>query len=143
MGKIKFSYCDYCEKEVEPVKKKLDSMQITIWVIASICTLGFGIIGYLIYNVSFRKKHYCPNCESKLKFSETPFEKPKPLEELTTKERVLAKTGKKITVKEEPKEKLEEEMEEKEEEKIFCSFCGEELSEKVATCPYCKAVIKF
>ena len=140
MGKLKFSYCDYCEKEVEPAKKKLDVMQKTIWIIASICTLGFAIIGYLIYNASFRKKHYCPTCETKLKFSETPFEKPKPLADMTTKERVLAKTGKKITVKEEPKEKIEEEIEE---EKIYCPFCGEELSEKIATCPYCKTAIKF
>ena len=140
MGKIKFSYCDYCEKEVEPAKKKMDSLQKSVWVIAILATLGIGLIGLLIYNVYFRKKHYCPTCETKLKFSKTPFEKPTPLEELTTKERILAKTGKKKPAKKPAKRKPEKK---EEEEKIYCPFCGEELSEKIATCPYCQTAIKF
>ena len=137
MGKITFWYCDYCEKEVEPSKKPMDSFQKTIWAMIVICSLGFGLIGLFLYNKS-RKNKYCPTCETELKVSEEPFEKPKPLEDLTPKEKVLVKTGKKVTVK---KVKVEEEKEE-EEKKIFCPFCGEELKGDDASresCPFCHA----
>ena len=141
MGKIKFSYCNVCEKEVEPSKKSLDSMQKTVWAIIFVCTLGFGVILYLFYTNYVRKKIYCPKCDTKLVFSETPFERPKTLAEMTTKEQIMAKTGKKIMKKEIPEE---EEVEgEEDEEKIFCPFCGQQLKEKIATCPYCKTAIKY
>ncbi len=142
MGKIKYWYCDYCEKEVEPSKKPLDSFQKTIWVMAIICSLGFGLIAYLIYSKYGRKKKYCPTCETQLKVSEEPFEKPKPLEHLTAKEKVLVKSGKKIMEKKVEKlEEVEVKGEEEEVKKIFCPFCGEELKGENATresCPFCQ-----
>lgn len=146
MVKIKYAFCKYCDKEVNnPAKKPLDSMQKTIWVIICISTLGFGIIGYLIYNKYGRKKIYCPTCFTKLIYSSEPFEKPKLVETLTAKQKVLTKVEKKKTGKKPQKKKVEKKelIEEKEEEKIICPFCGEELEEKVATCPYCAAPIKF
>ena len=136
MGKITFWYCDLCEKEVEPSKKSMDSFQKTIWAMIIICSLGFGLIALFLYNKS-RKNKYCPTCETELKVSEEPFEKPKPLEDLTPKERVLVKSGRKIKAKK--AEVVEEEVEEK---KIFCPFCGEELKGDDASresCPFCKA----
>ena len=141
MGKITFWYCDYCEKEVEPSRKPLDSFQKTIWAMIIICSLGFGLIALLIYNKSRRKK-YCPTCETLLKVSEEPFEKPKPLEDLTAKERVLVKSGKKVKVKKAEVVEEEEEIEEVVEKKIFCPFCGEELKGDNAereSCPFCQA----
>ena len=140
MGKITFWYCDYCEKEVEPSKKPMDSFQKTIWAMIVICSLGFGLIALFLYNKS-RKKKYCPTCETELKVSEEPFEKPIPLEDLTPKERVLVKSGKKVKAKK--AEVVEEEEEEEvEEKKIFCPFCGEELKGDDASresCPFCQA----
>ena len=146
MVKIKYAFCKYCDKEIQkPVKKPLDSMQKTIWVIICISTLGFGIIGYLIYNKYGRKKTYCPTCFTKLVYSSEPFEKPKLMEALTAKQKVMAKVEKKKTAKEAQKRIVEkkESKKEKVEEKIICPFCGEELEEKVATCPFCAAPIKF
>ncbi|TFG19377.1 MAG: hypothetical protein EU529_16380 [Promethearchaeota archaeon] len=143
MGKIKYWYCDYCEKEVEPSKKSLDSFQKTVWAMASVCSLGVGVIVFLIYNKYGRKKKYCPDCEIKIsKISDEPFEKPKPLEHLTAKEKVLVKSGKKITEKKVEKVEEVEVKEEEEVKKVFCPFCGEELAGKDATrksCPFCKA----
>jgi len=139
MGKITFWYCDYCEKEVEPSRKPLDSFQKTIWAMIVICTIGFGLIALFIYNKFMRKKKYCPTCETILKISEEPFEKPKPLEDLTPKERVLVKSGKKVKEK---KAKVVEDEEEEEEKKIFCPFSGEELKGDYAkreSCPFCQA----
>lgn len=148
MGNISYSYCDICDKEVEPEKKPLDGMQKTIWIIIILSTFGFAIIAYLLYRKSM-KKIYCPTCESKLKFSDEPFEKPKEIEDMTPKEKILSKSGKKITVKEPPKKKpvketkVKEEEVEEEEEKIYCPFCGENLDEKFATCPYCNVAIQY
>lgn len=146
MVKIKYAYCKYCQKEIhKPAKKPLDSLQKTIWIVICIATLGFGIIAYLIYNNSMRKKIYCPTCYTKLVYSSEPFEKPKLVEALTAKEKVMAKVEKKKTGKKPPVKKVEK-VEEKgavEEEKLVCPYCGEELKEKLATCPYCLAVLKF
>ncbi|TFG15709.1 MAG: hypothetical protein EU535_01240 [Promethearchaeota archaeon] len=146
MVKIKYAFCKYCDKEIHnPAKKPLDSMQKTIWIIISISTLGIGAIAYLIYNKYGRKKTYCPTCFSKLIYSSEPFEKPKLVDTLTAKQKVLAKVDKKKTVKKSQTKKVEKQKtkEEKEEDKIYCPFCGEELEEKVATCPFCAAPIKF
>jgi len=144
MVKIKYAFCKYCDKEVhKPAKKPLDSMQKTIWVIICISTLGFGIIGYLIYNKYGRKKTYCPTCFTKLVYSSEPFEKPKLVENLTAKQKVIAKVEKKKAAKEPQKRKVQKKESKEEEEKIICPFCGEELEEKVATCPFCAAPIKF
>jgi len=149
-NKIKFSFCNYCEKEVDPSKKPLDSMAKTIWIVICISTLGFGLIAYLFYTKLFRKKLYCSTCESKLVFSDKPFDQPKALEDMTAKEKIVAKTGKKVPAKRAPKKKTEKEREEieevkeeAEESKIYCPFCGEQLKEKVDACPFCKAEINL
>ncbi len=166
MGKLKvrFGYCDYCEKEIKkPAKKELDEMEKTIFaiviistlgvamiisgimiiilnplaIIASLITIGIGILTWQIYTKVIRRKLFCPTCSTKLKFSKEAFTKPEgeseESEPATPRERVLERV-------EETKDKSEEEEEEK---KIFCTFCGHELKEEVATCPYCKTALKF
>jgi len=144
MGKIKYWFCDYCEKETEPSKKELDSFQKTVWVISIVCSLGLGAIVFLIYNKYGRKKKFCPTCQTKLSVSEEPFEKPKPLEHLTAKEKVLVKSGKKITEKKVEKVEEVEVKEEEEVKKVFCPFCGEERPKDATrkSCPFCKANLK-
>ena len=122
MVKIKYAFCNYCNKEIhKPVKKPLDSMQKTIWIIISISTLGIGAIAYLIYNKYGRKKTYCPTCFSKLIYSSEPFEKPKLVDTLTAKQKVMAKVEKKKTGKETQKKKMEkkETKEVKEEDQLY------------------------
>ncbi len=155
--KIKYAYCEVCKKEVEQASRKpLKRSQKTTWIIVIIATLGIGFIVYLIY-LANKTKTFCPDCFSKLKYSDKPFEKPKRKREaMTPKERVLEKVEeekgpeeevvkiepvKKKPAKKEPKKKKEEEEEEK--EKNYCSFCGEELDAEYSTCPYCQAVLKF
>ncbi len=146
MGKIKFAYCDYCKKEIsEPAKKPLNGMDKTVWTVIIIATLGIGLIGYLIHNKFARKKVFCPTCETKLKFSDEAFEKPKELEDKTAKEKIVEKLEKKKAKKKPVKEKIvseEGEEEEKEEEPFYCPFCGEKLEEDIVTCPYCGAAVK-
>ncbi|MFX0072405.1 MAG: hypothetical protein ACFFAO_15075 [Candidatus Hermodarchaeota archaeon] len=143
MVKIKYAWCKYCQKEIHnPSQKPLDSMQKTIWVVICIATLGIGIIAYIIYVKSLRKKVYCPTCHTKLEFSNQPFEKPKLAETLTAKQKVMAKVEKKKTGKAPAKKKVEK-KEEKKVEKLTCPYCGEELEEKLATCPYCGEPIKI
>ncbi|MFX1410554.1 MAG: hypothetical protein ACFFA6_09390 [Promethearchaeota archaeon] len=159
--KIKYAYCQVCKKEVESASKKpLTRLQKTIWVIVGVATLGLGFIVLLIYHVFFRIKDYCPDCFTKLTYSDQPFEKPKKKREaMTPKERVLEKVEeekspeeesfvieptKKKPAKKKPAEKKPKKKEEElKEEKRFCSFCGEELDEDYATCPFCKAALKF
>lgn len=146
MVKIKYAYCKYCQKEVhKPSQKPLDSMQKSIWIVICIATLGFGIIAYLIYNKSLKKKIYCPTCYTKLEFSSEPFEKPKLAETLTAKQKVMAKVEKKKKSKVPAKQKVEKKKEEKKEEEklLICPYCGEALKEKLSTCPYCSATLKF
>jgi len=142
MVKIKFAYCEYCKKEVaEPEKKPLNSMQRTIWVIICLGTLGFGVIGFLLYNKFSRKKNFCPTCHSRLTYSQEPFEKPKELAEvLTAKQKVLKKAGRKKAKKPAAKRKPKKEEEKKE---IYCPYCGIELDEKLATCPGCKTILDW
>ena len=100
MVKVKFAFCKYCQKEVEPAKKPLNSAQKTLWIMIIIGTLGFGIIAWLIYSKVSRKKNYCPTCSSKVAYSKEPFEKPKELAEvLTAKEKVIKKVEKKKSEK--------------------------------------------
>ena len=137
MGKIKFAYCKYCQKEVEPAKKPLNSHQKTILVMFFIGTLGFGIIVWLIYSKVSRKKNFCPKCSSKLTFSKEPFEKPKELAEtLTAKQKVLKKVEKKKAEKPPAKKKPKEVKKD-----IFCPFCGiklEDTLDALGSCPACK-----
>jgi hypothetical protein len=148
MVKMKDSYCKHCEIEIyEPIRKPIESMQKTIWIIISIATFGIGFIVYLVYNEYGRKKIYCPTCHSKLISSPKLTEKPKELiEALTPKETIIKKVEKKKVEKKKEKEiisPIEDEESAKVEIKIYCPFCGEELEEKYATCPYCAAALKF
>ena len=107
MVKVKFAFCKYCQKEVEPAKKPLNSAQKTLWIIIIIGTLGFGIIAWLIYDKVSRKKNFCPKCSSKVDYSKEPFEKPKELAEvLTAKQKVLKKVEKKKSEKPPTKKNL-------------------------------------
>ena len=137
MVKIKFAYCKYCQKEVEPAKKPLNSAQKTVLVIVILGTLGIGAIVWLIYSKVSRKKHYCPTCSSKVEFSKQPFEKPKELAEtLTAKQKVLKKVEKKKADKPAAKKKPKEVKKD-----IFCPFCGiklEDTFDALGSCPACK-----
>ncbi len=136
MVKIKYAYCNYCQKEVEPVKKPLNSAEKTVLVIVFLGTLGIGLIVWLIYNQVSRKKNFCPKCSSKVTYSKEPFEKPKELAEvLTAKEKVIKKVEKKKTEKPPTKKKP------KEEKDVFCPFCGiklEDTLDALGFCPACK-----
>ncbi|MFX1260292.1 MAG: LITAF-like zinc ribbon domain-containing protein [Promethearchaeota archaeon] len=148
MGKkIRYTYCQHCRKEVDPVKKSMDAMEKTIWIVIILATLGIAIIALIIWHKFGRKKNYCPTCESKLIRSDKPFEKPKELKKLTKKEEVLEKVKKKkvkeaIEIETIDKGEEKEEEEEEKEEKISCPYCGQTLSKKIVTCPYCKTAIK-
>ncbi len=139
-------YCKICKKEVEEARRKpLETMQKVVWVIVIVATIGIAAIAYAIY-LSNRPKHYCPTCYTKLDFSDKPFEKPKKkIEEMTAKEKILAKTGveeeaeEEVLVEDKPADKKKEKKEKK---KIICSYCGEELEEEVAICPFCQATLK-
>ncbi|MCK4286544.1 MAG: hypothetical protein KAX18_10100 [Candidatus Lokiarchaeota archaeon] len=141
--KIKYSYCNVCKHEVEsPSKKPLTRMQITIWVIIIVATIGLAAIVLAIY-YSSRPKDYCPECHTKLVKSDKPFEKPKKKpEEMTPKEKVLDKAGieeekpKKRAPKKKPSDKKSEE-----EKETLCPYCGEELKKKYPTCPFCQSVL--
>ena len=78
---------------------------------------------------------------------EAPIEKPKKKrEDMTAKEKILAKTGveeeaeEEVLVEEKPADKKKEKKEKK--KKIICSYCGEEIEEEVAICPFCQATLK-
>ena len=74
--KIKFAYCKVCKQEVEKsARKPLTTMQKVGWGIGIVGTLGIAAIGYGIY-LSNRPKSYCPNCFTKLEYSDQPFVKP-------------------------------------------------------------------
>ncbi|MBD3254597.1 MAG: hypothetical protein GF383_05865 [Candidatus Lokiarchaeota archaeon] len=141
MPKIKYAYCEYCEKEINyPVKKSMDSLEKTIWIIIALATLGIGLIAFLIYNKYVRKKRYCPTCESKLIFSENAFEKPKEIEYLTKKEQIIAKaSGKKTSPKPQKIVKETPPKEEQEKETIICPYCGAFIDDKSERCRYCHA----
>ncbi|MHA2037352.1 MAG: hypothetical protein ACW972_05350 [Promethearchaeota archaeon] len=141
--KIKYSYCNVCKHEVEnPSKKPLTRMQITIWVIVMVATIGLAAVIFAIY-YSTRPKDYCPECHTKLVKSDKPFEKAKKKpEDMTAKEKILdkaevegAKSKKKAAKKKPPEEESEDE------EEILCPYCGEELKKKYPTCPFCQSVL--
>ena len=141
--KIKYRYCNVCKNEVDnPSKKPLTRVQITIWIIIIVATIGLAAIVLAIY-YSTRPKDYCPECNTKLVKSDKPFEKPKKKpEEMTPKEKVLDKAGieaeksKKRAPKKKPSDKKSEEDEE-----IICPYCGEELKKNYPTCPFCQSAL--
>jgi hypothetical protein len=124
----------------------MDTMQKVLWGMVIVATLGFAAFAYVIV-LSNRPKHYCPTCFSKLDFSDKPFEKPKKkLEDMTAKEKILAKTGveeepeEETVVEKKPASKKKEKVDKK--KKIICSYCGAEIEEGVAICPFCQATLK-
>ncbi|MFW9990263.1 MAG: hypothetical protein ACFFC3_16605 [Candidatus Odinarchaeota archaeon] len=145
--KIKYAYCKVCKQEVEKSSRKpLDTSQKLRWVIFCIATIGIGLIVYLIY-LSNRPKSYCPVCFTKLEYSEKPFEKPKKKKEkMSPREKILDKAG--LLEDKEEEEIVEDKPEPKKKEKVkkkgkyFCSYCGAELEEDYATCPFCQASLK-
>ncbi len=144
--KIRYAYCKVCKHEVEKSSRKpLDTTQKITWVIISVATLGLGLIAYAIY-LSNRPKTYCPDCFTKLEYSDKPFEKPKKKREtMTPREKILDKAGLREETEEETVEKKPEpkkKEKEKKKEKIFCEYCGEKLDDDYATCPFCQATLK-
>ncbi|MFX1503213.1 MAG: hypothetical protein ACFFDH_19790 [Promethearchaeota archaeon] len=145
--KIKYMYCKVCKKEVEEAHRKpMETMQKVVWSIVIVATLGIAAIAYAIV-LSNRPKHYCPTCFTKLEFSNKPFEKPKKkIEEMTAKEKILAKTGVEEEAEEivpiEEKQVEKKKVKKEKKKKIFCSYCGAELEEEVAICPFCQATLK-
>jgi len=141
-----------CKKEIEPedrICNPLTSMQKVVWVIIILGTVGIGLIPFLIYYFIYRNKIHCPTCYSKLATSDQPFEKTEEeIEARTPREKVLKKAGKPITRKKEVKKSKKTkktkkaEEEEEEEDKVFCPYCGAELSKRSAKCPNCGASLK-
>ena len=144
--KIRYAYCKVCKQEMEKSSRKpLDTSQKITWVIICVATLGLGLIAYAIY-LSNRPKTYCPECFTKLEYSDKPFEKPKKKREtMTPREKILDKAGlREETEEEEIEKKPEPKKKEKEKKKgkIFCEYCGEKLDDDYATCPFCQATLK-
>jgi len=145
--KIKYIYCKVCKHEVEdPSRRPLTTIQKMVWIMAIVGTIGIGAVVYAFY-LSSRPKVFCPDCHSKLEYSDKPFEKPKKREDMTPREKVFDKAGIEEETekkKQQAKKKAEakKKKEEKEEKKRFCSFCGEELDEDYSTCPFCQAALK-
>ena len=145
--KIRYAYCKVCKHEVEKSSRKpLTTSQKITWVIIIVATLGIGLIAYAIY-LSNRPKSYCPDCFTKLEYSDKPFEKPKKKKEkMTPREKILDKAGLLEETEEEEvvEKKYEPKKEEKEKEKgkIFCEYCGAKLDQDYAICPFCQATLK-
>ncbi len=149
---MKYAYCDICKKSVSKARKKhIESFEKTVWGIITLATLGFGAIAFVIYYYGFKKKIYCATCQSKLKFSKKPFEKPKIFPDKSTpKEKIIKKTGKEkkeaVPFVEKPEKKKPEKKKtaekKKKEEKIFCPFCGTAIKKDTTKCPSCKTVIE-
>ena len=136
--KIKYRYCNVCKNEVDnPSKKPLTRVQITIWIIIIVATIGLAAIVLAIY-YSTRPKDYCPECNTKLVKSDKPFEKPKKKpEEMTPKEKVLDKAG----IEAEKSKKRAPDKKSEEDEEIICPYCGEELKKNYPTCPFCQSAL--
>lgn len=130
MGKKKhYAYCPECEREIlNPKRKSMDKMYYTIWVLIILASMGFAVIPLLIYRFIVNKNFFCPNCDSKLIFYNSPEESPEPKTQI---ERILK------TIEMEKKEKEEHEPEKPDEEYIFCPFCQKELTKQTKVCPNC------
>ena len=129
---IKTGYCRICKKDIEPIKKPIDTAGKIMWILFIVVTIGIGGIVYLIYRFRITKKKYCPSCITLVHFEEKAEEEIKPTYDTSTaKGKVLEKVEK---TKSKPKPKIKE-------EENFCPFCGTKISIKVSTCPSCKTEI--
>ncbi len=150
----KYLYCKVCKNEIEkPSRNPFTTSEKVIWGMICVGTIGVAAIVLVIYYVFFRAKNHCPDCHSKVEYTDKPLAKEKKREDMTPREKVLNKAGQEIEDEEEPEKietqkKTEEKKkkkvkEEKEKQKIFCSFCGEELKKEYPTCPFCQTALKF
>ncbi|MFX1398416.1 MAG: zinc-ribbon domain-containing protein [Promethearchaeota archaeon] len=131
----KTGYCKICKEEVEPRKKPMTTMQKVAWGLVSVATLGLALIVFLIYNFRIVKKKYCPVCHSLVDFQtkEHLIEEQKPkYDTSTSKGKVLEKVEK---VKSKSKSQ-------KSVEKVFCHYCGAQISVTATTCPSCNTKLK-
>lgn len=117
-------YCKNCRKKVEPKRKKLDSFQIQILIIASIASFGLALPAFLIYRLIFHKKKYCPKCGKIVKFYESPDDIPKKIPVINLP----------VSSKKEEKEKTNEK------EYTKCIECGETIESSVEVCPFCGVI---
>jgi len=132
LGK-KYTYCPNCRKKIKnPKRKKLTSYNYQILIIASIATLGIGLLAFILYRLIFQKKKYCPECRGVVEFYKSPEDFPKKVAVKHLLERLEI---------EKAKENSEKENEEEEffiEDKyITCSFCGERIEAGLDVCPFC------
>ncbi len=116
MNNKKYAYCRNCRKEIQnPKRIKLDSFHLHILIIASIASLGFGFIAFLIYRFFFQKKKYCPKCREEVEFYDSPEDFPKKIPVINLP---ISSTQKKIE----------------------CEVCGEMIESKATVCPFCGAL---
>jgi len=121
--KFTYAYCDRCEKEVRPKRKSMDGMDINVWILIFIFSLGFGVIPFLIYRYIYLKKNLCPICYSQVDFYNSPEEIPEPKSQII---RILKSI--------EDEKKLGES---KEVDLIFCPFCQKVIAKHLDICSNC------
>lgn len=117
-------YCKNCREKVEPKRKKLDSFQLQILIIASLASFGLALPAFLIYRLIVHKKKYCPNCGENVEFYESPDDIPKKIPVINLP----------ISSKKEEKEKADEK------EYSKCIECGEMIESDVEVCPFCGVI---
>lgn len=151
MGKkdIKSGYCNTCQKEIlNPSRKPIGAMQKVIWSILIVATLGIAAVILFIYQYIVKKKEYCPTCGLKLETKKTEampqIKEPEKPVKISVPSPSKQKTPKKAKPKKEQEEvEIEEESEEK--KKVFCDYCGADLSEyeegELVVCPNCGSVL--
>ncbi len=144
----KYLYCKVCKNEIEkPSRKPFTTSEKVIWGMICVGTIGVAAIVLVIYYSFFRAKNFCPDCNSKVEYTDKPLAKEKKRKDMTPREKVLDKAGQEIEAEEElEKKETQKKTEEKKKKKvekmeIFCPFCGEALKkekEEYSTCPSCK-----
>ncbi|TXT67313.1 MAG: hypothetical protein BAJALOKI1v1_120005 [Promethearchaeota archaeon] len=137
--KKKYAYCITCRRHVKkPKRKKLTSYHYQILVIATIATLGIGLLAFILYRLCFQKKKYCPECRQIVKFYRTKEEFPtkvavKHLEERLELEKM--KEQRVVIVQEQDEDEFLIEP-----NYVKCSYCGENIEEDIDVCPFCGKV---
>ena len=102
----KYLYCKVCKSEIEkPSRKPFTTSEKVIWGMICVGTIGIAAIALVIYYVFFRTKNSCPDCNSRIEYSDKPLTKEKKRKDMTPRERVLDKAGQTIEEEEEPEKK--------------------------------------
>ncbi|MBN1215898.1 MAG: hypothetical protein JXA99_10715 [Candidatus Lokiarchaeota archaeon] len=123
----KYAYCKQCGKPVKKAKKtKLESFHYQIIVIASIASLGIGLLVFIIYRLFIQKRKYCPICNNIVQFYKKPEDVPGPKVPVI---HLLEKLDAKKEIKE---TKLEESR-----KFISCDNCKKDIDYDAKICPYC------